>query len=82
MAEDMSDFPEVLRDTEPMPWDPVAGERYIWLWGADRGRALEEIDSRELLRKRRWLEDRMGPGRCYAGLVAEIDRVLTERAGE
>ena len=82
MSEELSDFPAAFMDSEPMPWDPVAGERYVWFWGADRGRALEEIDSRELLRKRRWLEDRMGPGRCYAGLVAEIDKELHSRMGE
>lgn len=82
MSESLDDFPAVFMDSEPMPWDAVAGERYIWLWGADRGRALEEIDSRELLRKRRWLEERSGVGRCYHGLVQEIDKELISREGE
>ena len=83
MSESLDDFPEVLRDTETYPWEisPKAGEVFRWLWGADRNKPLDEIDSRELVRKRAWLEDRMGPGRCYGGLIQEIDRVLTERQG-
>lgn len=80
MTEELSDFPEALRDTERYPWEELV-EPYRWLWGADRGKPLIDIDSRELLRKRRWLTERMGPGRCYMGLVQEIDRVLTERQG-
>ena len=82
--EPLDAFPEALRDTETYPWDlpKNAGERYRWLWGADYGKPLEDLDSRELLRKRAWLESQAGPGRCYAGLVMEIDKVLTERGGE
>lgn len=84
MIESLDDFPESLRDTDVYPWDrePEAEAGYRWLWGLDRGKPLIDIDSRELLRKRRWLEARSGPNRCYGALIAEVDKVLLARMGE
>lgn len=83
MTERLDEFPEALKDDTVYPWDipKDAGEKYIWLWGLDYGKPLEDLDSRELVRKRAWLESQMGPGRCYQGLIQEIDKVLTERGG-
>ena len=75
--DDLSDYPEALRDDTVYPWyeswPPV-----VWQWGADMGKLLTEISSRELVRKRAWLEQR----ETHPELVEAIDAVLTERGGE
>ena len=77
-----SEIPEALRGPkETMPWDeeipPV-----LWMWGLDAGKALRDIGSKELLRKRGWLVKRQGLyGTYFDFLIAEIDQVLTERQG-
>ena len=81
MSEELDDFPEVLRDTDTYPWDPQP-EPVLWQWGLDRGKPRTAIASRELLRKRTWLLERQGEGTYFVHLIASIDQVLMERAGE
>lgn len=76
MTESLDDFPAVFQTPDVMPWElPVSPVR--WEWGADRGKSLSDIDSRELLRKRRWLVAHGG----FPRLVEAVDAVLTEREG-
>jgi hypothetical protein len=81
MSDDLSEFPKALRDDTLMPWEapivPAAG--MIWQWGLDAGKALGAIESKELLRKRRWLEGRNGN---FERLIQAIDEELTSRGGE
>jgi len=78
VSEELHDFPESLRDTEQMPWERP-GDPIVWQWGADMGKLLTDIPSRELVRKRKWLER---DPEAFAGLIQAIDDVLTARQGE
>lgn len=79
--ESLSDFPRVFQEREPMPWEmtPCATR---WQWGLDAGKLLTEIDSKELLRKRRWLAWRDPENAYFGKIIAEIDAVLQDRMGE
>ena len=70
------DLPEQLRDIESMPWEEIPA--VVWPFGADLGKLLSDIPSRELVRKRKWLEER----ETHPELIEAIDQVLTERGGE
>ena len=76
--ESLSDFPRAFDDDERFPWDEPLPP-IVWKWGADMGKLLTDIPSRELVRKRKWLER---DPEAFAGLIQAIDDVLTERAGE
>lgn len=77
MTERLDEFPEVFKTPDVMPWElPVSP--IVWEWGADRGKLLSDIDSRELIRKLRWLEAHGG----FPKLAAAVEAVLTERQGE
>jgi hypothetical protein len=76
--EELSDYPRAFRDWEAMPWE--TSDAPVWPWGYDKGKALDQIDSAELLRKRKWLSERHPYG--WVVWVQEIDEVLTGRAGE
>jgi len=76
-AEDFSERPD-FGEEETLPWERP-GEARRWMWGADAGKLLTDIKSKELLRKRRWLErDPEG----FKWLIDAIDAILVERAGE
>ena len=76
--EDLDEYPHAFRDTERMPWDE-SPPPVVWQWGADMGKLLTDIPSRELVRKRKWLER---DPEAFAGLIQAIDDVLTQRGGE
>lgn len=78
MSEELDEFPD-FGTPDVMPWD-APGSPIVWQWGADMGRLLTDIDSRELVRKRRWLESR--DPEAFVGLIQAIDDVLTGRGGE
>ncbi len=83
VAENLSDFPESLRDDARYPWEtPVveAGD-LIWQWGLDAGKPLKEIASRELVRKQKWLLQKQGAGSYFQKLVDGIETVLQSRDG-
>lgn len=73
----MDEFPD-FGTPDVMPWD-LGPAAVTWLWGADMGRLLTDISSKELLRKRKWLER---DTEAFAELIQAIDDVLTERGGE
>jgi hypothetical protein len=81
VSDDLSEFPKALRDDTKMPWEVpvVPAPDLVWQWGLDAGKPLGAIESKELLRKRRWLESRNGN---FDQWIAAIDDVLTERGGE
>ena len=82
MAEELDEFPSAFATDDVMPWERPA-EPLRWQWGADRGKVLYDIASRELLRKRRWLEEKNGEtGHYFDALIQAIDVVLMERQGE
>lgn len=78
MSEELDEYPSAFRDTDKMPWD-LGPPPIVWQWGADMGKLLTEISSKELVRKRRWLER---DPEAFADLIQAIDQVLTERGGE
>ena len=77
-----AEIPEALRRPEPpYPWEePPPTVR--WMWGADTGKPLTAIGSKELLRKRRWLVEKQGMGTYFTRLIQAIDDILMERGGE
>jgi len=82
VAEELDDFPSAFATDDVMPWERPA-EPLRWQWGADRGKVLYEIASRELVRKRKWLEHKNGAtGHYFDALIQAIDVVLMERQGE
>ena len=79
VSESLDEFPLAFRGApEPMPWE-TPSDAIRWQWGADKGKALTEIPSRELVRKRNWLQR---DPEAFAWLIRAIDQVLIERAGE
>ena len=76
MTEELDEYPSSFTD-DVMPWERPL-DTPVWPYGADRGRPLTEIESKELLRKLRWLQDRD----THDELQAAIEAVLTERQGE
>lgn len=76
-TESLDEFPRALLGQEVMPWDDVP-EPIIWEWGQDRGRALTDLPSANLVFKREWLAAR-NQGNYWSPLIAAIDTVLTER---
>ena len=79
MSEDLDEYPSAFQHDELMPWDRPEPEPIVWRWGADMGKLLTDIPSRELVRKRKWLER---DPEAFAGLIQAIDDVLTARQGE
>lgn len=78
VTEELDEFPRAFADDEIMPWERDR-EAPLWLWGLDRGKRLDDIESKELVRKRKWLE--RDPA-AFVDLIQAIDQVLTERGGE
>ena len=66
---DLDDFPKQLLGDDPMPWEELPA--VVWPFGADLGKLLSDIPSRELVRKRAWLEQR----ETHPELVEAIDAV-------
>ena len=80
MTEGLDEFPEALKGRDAMPWDDAV-DTPVWPWGDDAGKKLSEIPSKELVKKRNWLQAR-GDIPWVHEWVLKIDAVLTERAGE
>jgi len=81
VAEELSDFPAALRDTETYPWEASTEPPVLWPFGATAGTPLKDFNSRTLLRYREIVERKNGGGSYFQPLLDAIDAVLTERQG-
>ena len=78
-SEDLSEYPESLRDETIPPWEESETSRVLWITGEPLG----SFPSSVLLSHRRLLVKKNGErGHYFDDLIQAIDDVLTERGGE